>query len=117
MIKRSEISKIAKNHSKNAVSRVLYSGKLRFDEPYKRLAAAVILQAAIDKLRGEDEKSYWYYGNLVQLKNEMDEEDYRFYADIAGIEYSWNELLESVRKKNHKLGCKVVKDAAELLCS
>lgn len=115
-IKRSEAAKIAKEHSANAVSRIEFKTGARFDDPYKRLAAAVILQAAIDKLRGEDKSRYWYYGRLVSLQSEITPEDYQFYADIAGINYSWEELLQSVRKKNPKLGGKVVKDAAELFC-
>lgn len=116
MNKRSEIAKIAKAHSLNAVNRVEFQSRARFDDPFKRLAAAVILQAAIDKLRGEDEHYYWYYGQQVYVRNDMMEDDYQFYADIAGINYSWEELLQSVRTKNPKLGGKVVRDAAELLC-
>ena len=88
----------------------MFQNKTRFDDPYKRLAAAVILQAAIDKLRVEDNRSYWYHGQKVSMRDEMSEDDYQFYADIAGIEYSFQELLQSV-----KLGGKVVRGAAELL--
>lgn len=114
-MKRSEVAKIAKAHSAGACSRIMFQNKTRFDDPYKRLAAAVILQAAIDKLRCEDNRSYWYHGQKVSMRDEMSEDDYRFYADIAGIEYSFQKLLQSVKLKNPKLGGKVVRDAAELL--
>lgn len=114
-MKRSEVAKIAKAHSESACNRIMFRNRTQFDDPFKRLAAAVILQAAIDKLRGEGNRSYWYYGQKVSMSDEMSEDDYRFYADIAGIEYSFQELLRSVKNKNPKLGGKVVRDAAELL--
>jgi len=115
MTKRSEIARMTKEHCLNAVNRIEFQSRARFDDPYKRLAAAVILQAAIDRLRGEDEHYYWYYGRQVYMRNDMTEDDYRFWADIAGINYSWMELLRSVKYRNPKLGGKVVRDAAELV--
>ena len=109
-------AKLVKNHSFNAINRLEFQSETRLDDPYKKLAAAVIIQAAIDKLRGEDETRYWYYGRLVRLENEMTTEDYRFYADIIGINYSWEDLFRVVKRRNPRISGKVVRDAAELFC-
>ena len=110
---KARVAMIAKTHRTNAINRLTLQSSARFDDPFKRLAAAVILQAAIDKLRGESERSYWYYGRKVTLVNDMTKEDYQFYADIAGIQYSWREVLQSVKRKNPKIGGKVARDAVE----
>lgn len=107
-----EAAKIADCHIFNAVNRIEFQNRLRFDDPYKRLAAAIILQAAIDKLKSEKETSYWYYGRRIYICNEMKEDDYRFYADIAGVNYSWTEFLDAVSKNVRKRKCT---DAAELI--
>lgn len=114
-MKRSDISKMAKAHSLNAVNRVEFANRIRFDDPIKRLSAAVILQAALDKLKYEKETSFWYRGNRVYIQNAMDEEDYRFYADIAGINYSWSEFLEIVTRNFNRTNKKRCTDAAELM--
>ena len=107
-----EVAKIADCHILNAVNRIEFQNRMRFDDPYKRLAAAIILQAAIDKLKSEKETSYWYYGRRVYICNGMKEDDYRFYADIAGVNYSWTEFLAAVSKNVRKRKCT---DAAELI--
>lgn len=112
---KAEAAKIAHVHSLNAVNRIEFRNSSGFDDPYKRLAAAVILQAAVDHLTGEDLRSYWYMGEQVRFGSRMSEEDYRFYADIAGINYSWEELLYGVKKRLKKIRHKKRIDAAELL--
>ena len=116
MNKRAEIAKMAKSHSSNACNRVIFHTKTRFDDPYKLLAAAVILQAAIDKVEGENERFYWYYGRKVSLTNEITEEDYWFYADMAGINCSWAELVRMIKRHRQRFSARTLKDAAELLC-
>ena len=113
---RSEAARMMRGYSLNAVNRVRYKSEARLDDPYKRLAAAVILQTAIDVLRNEAARQYWYYGKLVKLYNLMSDEDYRFYADIAGIDYTFNELLRIVEANHLNVRGKIMHNAAELLC-
>lgn len=115
-MKNGNVLRMAKIHSLNAVNRVEFAKPVRFDDPYKRLAAAVIVQSVIDSLNYTDERHYWYYGQLVRCRNKMYEEDYRFYADIAGIEYSWDELLRNVEKSGTIFRGHALRDAALLLC-
>lgn len=110
-MKHVRVMEMAKDHSMNAVNRVEFQSLSRFDDPVRRLAAAIIFQAVLDKLRHADERSYWYYGQRILTRNEMDEEDYRFYADIAGINYSWEEIVQKVAENTPK-----VRDAAILFC-
>lgn len=111
-MKRAEAAMMAKAHSMNAVNRVEFRGTARLDDPIRKLATAVILQAAIDALSGTDERFYWYRGHKVWMRNAMTDEDYQFYADIAGIEYSWEGLLTCLVHENRKVINNCLRDAA-----
>ena len=97
LLKRDEAAKMAEDHAFNAVNRVEFQSMTDSEDPYRLLAAAVILQIAIDEIVG-NEKFYWDYGRKVWVRNGMHDEDYQFYADLAGLNVTYTEILEAVSK-------------------
>lgn len=113
-MKNYKIMKMAKAHSLSAVNRVEFQKKITADEPIRMLAAAVLLQTAID-CREDRRYFYWYHGQKIAYRNEMDEDDYQFYADLAGIGYSRKEFYEKIKRNEPRLWGHSVRDAAAFL--
>jgi len=114
MIKRAEEAKMAESHSFNAVNRVEFQSIAEPDDPYRLLAAAVILQAAIDEIKGQ-EKFYWDYGRKVWVRSGMCDEDYLFYADLVGLNVTYAEFLAGISKKLKQKMNRCTPDAAGMV--
>ena len=114
MTKREKIAKEAKSHGLNAVNRVEFQSISDANDPYRLLAAAIILQAAIDELRGQ-EKFYWDFGQKVWVRNGMREDDYQFYAGLAGLNITYAEFLAMTSKNLKRKLDKCTPDAAGII--
>lgn len=105
---------MAKDHSFNAINRVEFQSVAEPDDPYRLLSAAVILQAAIDEINGQ-KKFYWDYGQKIWVRSGMYDEDYQFYADLAGLNVSYVEFLATVSKKLKQKMNRCTPDAAGMI--
>lgn len=77
---------------------------VRLNDPWKRLAAAVILRGALDDLGGGYETWMFDYSTPQwYLGRGFPEKSYEFYSSLAGIDEDYDHLLNDIRRRRLKI--------------